>query len=503
MKAISPDPDRPTGVTRSGLLALVLAGAAATACASGFPCWRGWDGNGVALSGAQLVQDVSQARRLWKSEWLPGVYGAMIQSGNSGLIVADGKVFLIYQVPNDTVFDVTYARQMTDARTWGNRGAYVLEPSYAQAVADPSLREAFARKKFAVLADDVVHCLDAATGRTLWKSVFERKGMNPTKQGRGAFICAKCAPHSTPCHFGDRLFTIGSTGRLYGLSAADGEPLWESDLGGSFARLNAELESARLVGTLPGYGRSDMATGPTVADGVLVAYDDDQSLLGFDPETGKRLWATRGAFSKYHSSPIRWVWQGKEYVVAFGGKGTCLDPKTGRVLWSVDVPPAREPGTACAFGSYAIFGTTCFRISPEGATKLWTYASANKSDGMVFITPAIFGDWAVFAHGEVGVVELATGKVLARSPGVFASIGSSVVGGDGRVFKELGRDEGSALLMATIPPVDGRIATSTLPLPHYAMSTTPVYLDGRLYVRMQDHVACYDLTTPHGAEPTP
>jgi outer membrane protein assembly factor BamB len=475
-------------------LVAVTAGAAGP---TDFPCWRGSDGSGVASCGADLVEDVSKARLLWKSEWLPGVYGAIIQSGNSGLIVADGKVFLSYQVPNDTAYDVTYARRMAEAANWpGGRGAYGLDPDYLRAVENPALRETYARKKFAVLADDVVHCFDAADGRTLWKAVFERKGMNPTKQGRGVFICAKCAPHSTPCFDRGRVFVIGSTGRLYGLSAADGEPLWESDLGESHQRLAAQLEAARRAGDLPDYGRSDMATGPTVADGVLVVHDDGQSLLGFDPQTGQRLWATRGGFSKYHSSPIRWVWQGKEYVIASGGKGTCLDPKNGRVLWSVDVPPARESGTACAFGSYAIFGATCFRISPEGATKLWTYASANKSDGMVFITPAILGEWAVFAHGEVGVVELATGKVLGRSPGLFASIGSSVVGGDGRIFKELGRDAGSALLMAVVPPEGEQVRTSTLAAPHYAMSTTPVYLGGRLYFRMQDHVTCYDLTAP-------
>jgi hypothetical protein len=114
---------------------------------------------------------------------------------------------------------------------------------------------------------------------------------------------------------------------------------------------------------------------------------------------------------------------------------------------------------------------------------------------MVFVTPMILDGKVYFGHGQFGVVEAATGKLIGISPPVFASIGSSVVGGDGRAFKELGRDEGSQILMAVAP--DGAVSgirTSALKVPHYAMSTTPVYLGGRLYLRMQDHVACYDLT---------
>jgi outer membrane protein assembly factor BamB len=454
-----------------------------------WPCWRGPDGSGSASSGVKLLEDISQAKLVWKSEWIPGVYGAIIQSGNSGVIVADGKVFLIYQVPNDDVYDQEYVKKMLEAKAWAARGGYNADPAYVKAVADPSLREAYAKKKFAISADDVIHCFDAGSGKTLWKAVFEKKGFNPTKQGRGAFICAKCAPHSTPCFYQGKVYAIGSTARVYCVDAKDGKPVWESDLGAAHKALEDKKAKAREGKTLPEYGRMDNATGPVAAGGVIVAYDEGAALIGFDPATGNKLWTTPGAFGKYVSSPVRWAWQGKEYVVASGSKGTCLDPKTGKVCWAVDMPPVKEPGTASVYKDYALFGSTCFRITPEKATKLW----GPVHQAMAFRTAVFLDDWAFFCDGPFGMVELATGKQAASFEyKTYITCGSSMIGGDGRVFKEIGRDEGSAILMAISDPAKFAKFTQ-LKVPNYGMSTTPVYLDGRLYFRMQDGVVCYDL----------
>ncbi len=89
--------------------------------ADDFPCWRGVHGSGTAHSGAKLVDDISLARLLWKSEYVPGVYGSIIQTGNSGVSVADGKVVLVYHWPNDDVYDEEYAKKMVDAPNWPTR----------------------------------------------------------------------------------------------------------------------------------------------------------------------------------------------------------------------------------------------------------------------------------------------------------------------------------------------------------------------------------------------
>jgi outer membrane protein assembly factor BamB len=163
-----------TLVVAAGLLAGTMQLAASeNGAAQDFPCWRGADGSGAANSGLTLIEDISKAKLVWKSEWIPGVYGALIQSGNSGVIVADGKVFLTYQEPNDDACDEAFVAKMLEVKTWaGGRGGYGSDPAYLKAVADPKLREAYARKKFAIAANDVIHCFDAETGKTLWTNDF-------------------------------------------------------------------------------------------------------------------------------------------------------------------------------------------------------------------------------------------------------------------------------------------------------------------------------------------
>ena len=481
------------------VLLTVVTMAGAVWAADDFPSWRGVHGSGAAHSGKKLVDDITLARRRWKSEYVPGVYGSIIQTGNSGVSVAEGKVVLVYHYPNDDVWDVKYAKQMTDAANWPQKGSYALDLEYLAAAQDKSKQEAYARKKFAISADDVVLCLDANTGEKLWKTVYEKKGINCTKQGRGAFICAKCAPQSIPCVAKGKVFALGNTGRVYALNLADGKPLWESDLGSTFKRLEEIKRKARETKNLPGYGRKDMAHGPVYAEGVVVCYDDASSLIGFNPETGDKLWTVKARMSKYYSSPMLWPHKDRTYVIA---GGNLLDPKTGKILWYVPGQPCKEPGTASVCGEYLFWNMVCYKISAEKATEVWRYAAGQSSrDG----TPVIQNGMLLFRNQEKHRVELydiATGKQLAsttRPPGISTENGS-FVGGDGRGFLELGRDAGSAIGMFMMESGTKDLMPSALAVPHYAMSTTPVYCDGRLYLRMLDHIACWDVTLPSPEE---
>ncbi|MCY3759696.1 MAG: PQQ-binding-like beta-propeller repeat protein, partial [Gemmatimonadetes bacterium] len=63
-------------------------------------------------------------------------------------------------------------------------------------------------------------CLDAVTGKQLWK---RRLGEKFT-EGHGN------GPRSTPTVEGDRVFILGSRGMLTALNAGTGETVWASDL---------------------------------------------------------------------------------------------------------------------------------------------------------------------------------------------------------------------------------------------------------------------------------
>jgi outer membrane protein assembly factor BamB len=462
-----------------------------------WPCWRGADGSGSASSGTELIEDISKAKLLWKSESLPGSYGAAIQTGENGPIVADNKVFLVYHDPNDEVYDDQdydgYMKGFPQRLLGGS------ETVDRYNKGEPQAREQVAKKKASITVDDVVLCMDADTGKTLWKTAFAKQGFNYMNFGRYHWNSAKTGPNVTPCFHQGKVFALGNAGKVYALEAASGKMLWESDIGDHYAKASALIKEcrekrSRKAGNRAGlFDRYDLATGPIVAGDILVVYDERGGLIGFAPATGKKLWTTKGTFCAYHSAPVRWLSQGKEYVVAYGGtKGTCVDPANGKILWEVSVPYAREPGTACVSDKYAVFGRTCFLITPEKATELWT-CSDKVGISMAFVTPAIIRDRVFFGHGSMTMLELSTGKILGQSADMFLSIGSSVVGGDDRAFKEFGRDAGSAMVMA-VARADGFAGKVTmLSLPHYAMSSTPCYAAGRLYLRMQNAIVCYDL----------
>lgn len=88
-----------------------------------------------------------------------------------------------------------------------------------------------------------------------------------------------------------------------------------------------------------------------------------------------------------------------------------------------------------------------------------------------------------------------SGAVSSGLPGIGTENGS-FIGGDGRGLLELDRDAGSKIGMVMMEPGTTDLKPSSLPVPHDGMSTTPACAGGRPYLRMQDHIACWDLAAP-------
>jgi outer membrane protein assembly factor BamB len=123
------------------------------------------------------------------------------------------------------------------------------------------------REKWLVKADDVVVCIDAATGKTLWKNVFALKSMNqPSHKGGAA--------NNTPCVGGGKVFAMGPGGTLYGIEIATGKVLWER------TGMSAE-------GVVPWSGARNMCTAPVYAGDTLIMPDHGTTIRGIDPATGK------------------------------------------------------------------------------------------------------------------------------------------------------------------------------------------------------------------------
>lgn len=148
------------------------------------------------------------------------------------------------------------------------------------------------------LFQDIVWCLDAATGREVWRYAYPcDEGLDP-------------GPGSTPVIDGDRLYTISREGHLFCFDAADGRVRWMRNI------VADSLTEQRNWGY----------SGSPVIDGDILLLNVNRSGMAFDKSTGDLLW----------NSPVEEC--GFETPVLYQGGGRRMAAFTARTVASgVDV----------------------------------------------------------------------------------------------------------------------------------------------------------------------
>jgi len=302
------------------------------------------------------------------------------------------------------------------------------------------------------VAEDVVLCLDLATGKTLWKCKSPGEAT-----GRMA--------SSTPCVADGRVYALGST-HGYAVDAATGQRIWATPL--------------------PAKGP---ASSPLVVNGVLVV--NAGKLAAFDAATGRPLW-TQPKAGGGNSSPVAWQC-GDKTVVICNGRGVMagVDLQTGDVLWRTpaggDCTPAIVGDTLAAQSNNPKVGIFAGKLSATGFFQLWNipYDPLRSQS-----SPLILGDHLYLMDDNTHFCfEWATGRKLWEEK-VAASTVSSPVLADGKIFLVAGN--GSKLLMMKPSPEKrielGKANIRALWVP------SPAIADGKLVVRGRKAITCYRLT---------
>jgi outer membrane protein assembly factor BamB len=164
--------------------------------------------------------------------------------------------------------------------------------------------------------DEVILCLNAATGKELWEKKY------PVAPATGP-AAAHPGPRSTPAVANGKIVTFGISGILSCLDAASGKMIWQKE---------------NPTNAIPQFytGMS-----PLISGGVCIAHvgtKDNGEVLALDLKTGNVKWKWAGDGPAYASPSVMTV-EGKKHIIVQTEKNLmALDFATGKLLWQISTP---------------------------------------------------------------------------------------------------------------------------------------------------------------------
>jgi outer membrane protein assembly factor BamB len=230
-------------------LSLVLASVLSFAAHAGdWPSFRGPDRNGITAEAIDPEAIAGGATPVWKGK---------VGTGFSAITVADGRIY-----------------------TMGNADAA-----------------------------DTVWCLDANTGKEVWKHSYSEP-LTPNLYEGG--------PNAAPTVHAGQVFTLSKTGKAYCFDAAKGSIVWQADLA-----------------ALTGAGKPEWGyAGAPLVQGDVVIYNVGSAGAAINRKTGTLVWKSGTAKAGY-STPVPFELNGERLALLMTGKSTAaVRLATGEIAWS-------------------------------------------------------------------------------------------------------------------------------------------------------------------------
>ena len=165
-------------------------------------------------------------------------------------------------------------------------------------------------------ADEVILCLDAATGKELWRSAYPAPAVTgPASSHPGQ--------RSTPAVSDGKIVTFGVSGILTCLDAATGKVLWKKE--------NPENAVPQFF----------TGMSPLIADGLCIVHlgtKDKGQVVALDLATGSEKWKWEGDGPSYASPSLMTSGKDKYVVVQTEKNLMALSLADGKLLWQVPTP---------------------------------------------------------------------------------------------------------------------------------------------------------------------
>jgi len=315
-------------------------------------------------------------------------------------------------------------------------------------------------------------------------------------------------PSATPTVDGERLYALGGNGDLVCVEVAGGKERWRKtmprDLGGEVNPIGGGSEDPTPLGW--GYAWAPLVDGEQL---VCVPGGKEGLLAALDKKTGKVLWQSREVTDQAtYSSPLAVEIGGiRQYVQVTNGGMVGIAARDGKRLWSYRREPAYQDvviGTPIVHENYAFAsvgfqqGCDLIKLIPgESAIHVEKVFSnktvQNRDGGVVLVGGYLYG------HAENQgwfCAEFKTGKIMWSDR--YKRGRGSVTSPDGNLY--CCAEKGGSVVLVEATPTGwnekGRLQLpreSHLRRPSGGLWTHPVVANGRLYVRDQELLFCFDL----------
>lgn len=324
-------------------------------------------------------------------------------------------------------------------------------------------------------------CLDAGAGKELWH--VELGPMLDNGWGDG--------PRGTPSVDGERVYAMGGTGSLVCAQVSDGKSLWRammSDLGGKKPNW--------------GYCESVTVDGPRV---VCTPGGGEGSIAALDKLTGDVLWRstdlTNGA--QYASIVPTVINDKPQYLQLFQDTVAAVSREDGKLLWKADWPgkTAVIPTPICRDGHVFItsgYGVGCSLVKIDADDKpheaYFNKNMKNHHGGVILVGDHVYG----YSDGFGWMcLDFKTGEIVWSEKNALGK--GCLTCADGMLYCVDEQD--ATVVLAEASPAGwkehGRFDLAPLTTkrkPKGKVWTHPVVSNGKLYLRDQELLFCFDVT---------
>ncbi len=313
----------------------------------------------------------------------------------------------------------------------------------------------------------VLFCLDAKTGKEIWKQAF----------GDGYSDGEGDGTRATPTVDDGRVFILGAHGRLVCFDAETGKESW-----------------SRKFDNRPSWGYS----GSVLVEGdlaIVSAGRADGALLALDKKTGRPVWKHGDAKPGY-ATPYPFTFNGKRYVCGFMARNAIIvELETGKQVWSMPwetdwhvnaATPIFHDGHLFLASGYNT-GCGLYKLSASGdglsAEEVWR----SKILLSKFQTPILYeGKLYTSDQKSLKCVDFQTGERKWRKRRIKHG---TIVLADGHLILLTGKGQ---LQIAKATPEEFD-PTAKARILSGRCWTVPVLSSGRLYARDMEKIVCIDM----------